>query len=145
MQAHKSKLASVLRHLRLNLKDEYEVDSDDPNMKLVQAFTSLIHDQRILFKRQPTTDGYAFLKLLVEAAFKARATSQAGVVSYSLLGAATSAVQEFFQLARGNETCFDALVQWENATVTHRGTTLWPRARSNSKDDTGIDPQVPRN
>lgn len=138
MQAHKNSLVRVLRHLSLNLEDGYGLSDDDPQLKVVLAFTSLIHEQRILFRTQPTEDRYSFLRSLLAAAFQAKATSQTGVASYLLLGAATSAVQDFFQLARGNDTCIAALSDWEKDTITHRGETLWSRALSRSKHHSGV-------
>jgi hypothetical protein len=138
LQAHKAALVNSLRHLTLTLDDGVDLKADDPEVKLVLAYTSLIHEQRILFRAQPSTDVYTFLKSLIEAAFTARATSQAGLVSYLLLGAATSAVEDLFQLARGNEECFTALSSWEKATITHRGETLWSHAVKVSRDNTGV-------
>ena len=133
MQEHKAALVDTLRHLSLTVQNGSNLSEDDPELKLVLAFTSLIHDQRILFRTQPTADRYSFLRSLVVAAFQAKAASQAGLAGYFLLGAATSAVQDFFQLARGNEACFAALSDWEKDTICQRGTVLWPRAvhRSN--------------
>jgi hypothetical protein len=138
MQAHKAALLHMLRHLEVHFNGRADLQEDDPQMKLVLAFASLIHEQRIMFRSQATKEGLEFLKGLVEAAFKSRATSQSGVVSYLLLGAATEALEEFFHLARGNDECFAALSSWENATITHRGSTLWSHALKVSKDKTGV-------
>lgn len=107
-------------------------------LKLVQAFASLIHDQHILFRAQPTEERFLFLRRLIEAAFKARATSQVGVVSYLLLGASMQAIEDFFIMARSNETCSAALMEWEESVITHRGSTLWTHALQNSKLPIGV-------
>lgn len=138
MQAHNRALLNVLRHLSLTLPNGSNMGEDDPELKVVLALTSLIYEQQILFRTQPTADRYSFLRSLVVAAYQAKAVSQAGLPSYLLLGAATSAVQDFFQLARGNEACFTALSDWEKETIAHQGTTLWPRALHRSKQKIGV-------
>jgi hypothetical protein len=124
VQAHKAALLHMLRHLEVNFNGRADLQEDDPQIKLVLAFASLIHEQRIMFRSQATKEGLEFLKGLVEAAFKSRAT--------------TEALEDFFHLARGNEECFAALSAWEKATITHRGSTLWSHALKVSRGNTGV-------
>jgi len=114
-----------------------EVGGDHPDMRTLQAFSTLIHDAHTLFSAQPSAARYSFLRALLSAAFAAPAASQAGLGTYLLLGPATDALWELQLLARGDSECAVRMAAFEEELTLRVGHALWERLAEGAQGDSG--------
>eukprot|EP00892_Ulva_mutabilis_P010105 jgi/Ulvmu1/7467/UM037_0010.1 len=131
--------AAVVRQLRqFKLSGGgLEVGTAHPDLPALQAFSTLLHDTHTLFTAAPTAPRYAFLRQLLDAAFSARATYQAGLGAYLLLGPATTALWELQLLARGDRECSNKVAGLEKSLIANSGAVAWKRLLPRAKNDKG--------
>jgi hypothetical protein len=132
-------VATRLHVLDLGLSESQSdslADSDYRTGELL-GFSSGLTDLRILFKRRPTPEGLAALKMLVIASGQSPAATQHGMTAYALLAPVLSAIEDLLLVARGDSECFQTISNLEESAIASAGPVIWKAALSNAKKYTG--------